>query len=234
MADAQRQLPADIKMGLEQANTKLPHFDIEYDTWYSEALRVVKQIIPDRAEDFIKQYKDEKRKTIDRTTYVISDYLRGVVIEDWGTRIDQSAAVQKMQMQYSILSSAKKRFESALFDIKEVLQAELFDSELDVARELMKKGFFRPAGVVGGVVLEKHLGRVCGDHGIKNRKSHPTISDFNDGLRDGGTIDIPMWRFIQHLGDLRNLCVHNKDREPTKVDVLELVEGVEKVIKTVA
>jgi hypothetical protein len=62
---------------------------------------------------------------------------------------------------------------------------------------------------------------------------HPTISDFNELLKGGDVIDLVMWRFIQHLGDIRNLCDHGKDREPTKDEVLELIDGVDKVIKTV-
>ncbi len=45
--------------------------------------------------------------------------------------------------------------------------------------------------------------------------------------------DIVNWRFIQHLGDIRNLCDYNKDREPTKEEVEELINGTEKVIKTI-
>ena len=55
----------------------------------------------------------------------------------------------------------------------------------------------------------------------------------NDALKEGGVIDIPQWRFIQRLGDLRNLCDHNKDREPTKDEVAELIDGVDKLTKTV-
>jgi hypothetical protein len=46
-----------------------------------------------------------------------------------------------MKVQNSILKSAEKRFESSLFDIQDVLQADLFDSELDTARALAKNGF---------------------------------------------------------------------------------------------
>ncbi|ECL0674061.1 hypothetical protein FPW95_23185, partial [Salmonella enterica] len=70
-------------------------------------------------------------------------------------------------------------------------------------------------------------------HKLKLRKAHPTISDYYQTLKDSDIIDTPTWRFIQHLGDIRNLCDHNKDREPTKVDVSELITGIEKVIKTV-
>jgi hypothetical protein len=70
-------------------------------------------------------------------------------------------------------------------------------------------------------------------HNLKSRKKHPSISDFYQMLKENEFIDTPKWRFIQHLGDLRNLCDHPKDREPTNDDILELIEGVEKVIKTV-
>jgi hypothetical protein len=41
-------------------------------------MQVVKQLIPDRLPDFVKQYKDEKRKGIDFLTYGVSDYMIGL------------------------------------------------------------------------------------------------------------------------------------------------------------
>ncbi len=236
MADAQGKLPDGFKQKLEEKGVKLPTFESEYESWYSEALLVVKQIIPDRLTDFVKQYKDEKRKEIDFLTYGISDYLLGLrTTRGGGSHVvaDQTAAIPKMQNQNSILASAEKRFDSALFDIQEVLQADIYDSELSAARDLAKKGFVRGGGAIAGVVLEKHLGHVCSLHGLKPRKKYPSISDFYQLLKENNVIDTAKWRFIQHLGDIRNLCDHDKEREPTKEDVLELVEGVEKVIKTV-
>jgi len=236
MADAQDKLPDNFKADLKKHDLKLPNFEEEYDSWYSEALAVVKQLIPDRLDDFVRQYKHEKRKEVDFLTYGISDYLLGLRTTRGGGAVvvvDQSAAIPKMQNQRSILTSAEKKFESSLFDIQEVLQADIYDSELGAARDLAKKGFSRGGGAIAGVVLEKHLGHVCGIHGLKTRKKHPSIADFYQMLKDAAVIDTAKWRFIQHLGDLRNLCDHSKDREPTKEDVLELVEGVEKVIKTV-
>ncbi|EOR07173.1 hypothetical protein [Acinetobacter tandoii] len=234
MANAQGQLsPESVKM-FQEKDIEFPNFITEYDIWYSEALLVIKQIIPDRLADFVKQYKDEKRKEIDFLTYGISDYLLGLKTSRGGQAVsNQSAAIPKMQNQITILKSAQKRFESQLFDIKEVIQADIYDSELGAAKDLAKKGFARGAGAIAGVVLEKHLGHVCELHGLSTRKKHPSISDFYQLLKENEIIDTPKWRFIQHLGDIRNLCDHNKEREPTKEEVLELVEGVDKVIKTV-
>jgi len=236
MLDDVSGLPDEIKKQLKDDKIKLPNFRNEYDSWYSEALALIKQLLPDRLDDFKRQYKDEKRKEISFLTYGISDYLYGLrTTRGWQKEVvaDKSAAVRKMQVQNSILAAVEKRLDSSLFDIQEILQADLFDSELSAALELAKKGFIRGGGAIAGVVLEKHLGHVCEMHGLKSRKKNPTLSDFYQLLKENDVIDTPKWRFIQHLGDLRNLCDHNKDREPTKDDVTELVEGVQKVIKTV-
>lgn len=104
---------------------------------------------------------------------------------------------------------------------------------MDAAKELAKNGFNRAAGVVAGVVLERHLKEVSGNHGITIRKRAPAISDLNDTLKNENVIAIPDWRSIQHLGDLRNLCGHDKDSEPTRDKVNDLISGVAKVTKTI-
>jgi hypothetical protein len=126
----------------------------------------------------------------------------------------------------------KARFKSTLFDIRQLVQADLFDSELDAAEQLTKNRFFRPAGALAGVVLERHLGQVCDNHAIKITKKTPALSDFYTALKDGNVIDVPQWRFIQHLADIRNLCDHSKATEPSKEQVEDLVAGVRKITKT--
>jgi len=143
-----------------------------------------------------------------------------------------SAAFPHFRQQLSILESVRGRFESSLFDIRQLARADLFDSELDTARELAKKGFARAAGAVAGVVLEKHLAQVCENHSIKVSKKAPTIADMNDPLKEANVLDVPQWRFVQHMADIRNVCVHNKQTEPTTSQVDELISGVAKLVKT--
>jgi len=114
-----------------------------------------------------------------------------------------------------------------------LVQADLFDSELEAAKELNKKGFVRGAGAIAGVVLEKHLAQVCENHNVKVSKKNPGINDYNQLLKDNEVIEVKDWRFIQHLADLRNLCDHDKKKEPKKEDIDELIDGVEKVSKTI-
>jgi hypothetical protein len=134
--------------------------------------------------------------------------------------------------QCAILASIEARFESTLFDIKQLVQADLLDSELEAARELSKGGYLRAAGAVAGVALEKHLSQVIENHKISLSKKHPTISDFNDALKNAGVLDTPNWRGIQRLGDIRNLCDHHKSREPTPQEIGELIDGTERISKT--
>jgi hypothetical protein len=223
----------DPKGKKKLAKSKRLDFKTSYERWYSEALEIIRQLLPNRLDDFRNLYKLEKRKEIDHLTYTISDYLIGLVTKRGGEVLTEGkAAVPKFGQQVLILQAAYGRFESSLFDIKHLLQADIFDSEIESSRELCKKGFLRGAGAVAGVVLEKHLCQVCESHNIKIPKKNPTISNHNDLLKEQGIIDTPKWRSIQRLGDLRNLCDHKKEREPTKEDVLELIDGVEKTSKT--
>jgi hypothetical protein len=213
-------------------------FERDYQTWYTEASALIRQLLPDRLAEFQDLYKGNgKRKDTTIQTYHIQDWLNGVRsgVNSYTKekQFDDFAIItMRFATQTSILEAVNSRFESSLHDIRQLVQADLFDSELDAARELIKSGYLRAAGAISGVVLEKHLGQVATNHAVATRKQHPTISDFNDLLKTSGVLDVPAWRNIQRLGDLRNLCDHNKHRDPTKEEIEELVNGVERVAKT--
>jgi hypothetical protein len=67
---------------------KLPQFSLKYQSWYSEALTLIKQLLPDRLADFVKLYEKPKgRKAIEYGNYVIEDCLQGLVVtHSWGDR----------------------------------------------------------------------------------------------------------------------------------------------------
>jgi len=217
-----------------QEKIKKNTFKDKYNSWYNESLAVIKQLMPERLEDFVAYYKLPKRKEYTYETYTISDYLIDLVITRGGGYVFKpSSIINKFNQQYQILKSLETRFNSSLYDIKQLLQADLFDSEIDAAKELNKKGFYRAAGAICGVVIEKHLSEVCIKRGMKITKRNPAINDYNQLLKDNDVIDIPTWRYIQRLGDLRNLCDHKKTEEPTQENIDDLIEGTDKIVKTI-
>jgi len=208
----------------------LPSFRNKYQSWYSEALILIKQLLPDRIIDFISYYeKPKSRKTINFDNYKIADYLQSIEVP---FTVGPDAAIPQFKQQLAILESAKRRFESSLFDIRQLVQADLFDSELDEAEELLKHGFERAAGAVSAVVLERHLMQVCDNHNLSIKKKNPSISDFNDCLKMSNVIETAQWRSIQFLADIRNKCDHSKKDEPTAEEVKKLIQGTAEIIKT--
>jgi hypothetical protein len=135
--------------------------------------------------------------------------------------------------QLAIFGAISGRADSALGNIEAALYATLQDDEIEVAKKLAKVNL-RAAGALLGVVIEGHLQKVASSHGVKVAKKNPTIADLNEPLKAASVIDIPTWRRISFLADIRNLCSHKKDREATENDVDELIKGAEWVVKNVS
>lgn len=214
----------------------LPKFKKDYQKWYSESYAVIKQVLPDRVSDFTSYYEYPRvRKDITFQNYMIKDYLQGLRITRAGYEVvaDGSAAIPEFEQQLNMVKAAKGSLDSTLMDLKAVLQADLFDSEIDTANALAKAGYLRAAGAICGVVIEKHLAQVAETHSVKIAKKNPGISDLAQPLRTSNVITLAQERFIQSLADTRNVCSHAKGREPTKDEITELVEGTGKVLKTI-
>lgn len=210
-------------------------FGSQYQRWYSQALRVVEQLLPDRYDEFRELYRLDKRPSVlEIGNYRISDYIQGSRVIRGGVEVFEAAgvAVSQLMLQHNILESATDRFDSALADIRGTLEAGLLDDELDTAGELLRAKHLRSAGVVAGVVLERHLKRVIANHEITFRKK-AQIANLNNALKEAKVYDLPQWRFIERLGDIRNICGHDKERDPTAEEVEDLIRGTEKVVATV-
>lgn len=221
----------DKRKSLSDKDEKDMYFFIyDYEVWYTASLHIIKNIIPDRVNDFVFLYRGDKRKEITWQNYTISDAIQAKTSSSHS--FHPGCASYNLLQQVSIVKSCLDKFDKKVYDIQLVLQADIFDSEIESAKHLHKLGFLRAAGAICGVVIEKHFAGVSDAHNIAIKKKNPTISDFNDKFKDV-VYDTIEWRRIQRLGDIRNLCDHNKDREPTPDEVLELISGTERTIKTI-
>lgn len=210
-------------------------FQYDYQRWYTKALKAVASLAPDRLAEFRAYYEiDPKRKFCGYGTYVIQDYLRGVApnafqYPDFDTR---AQALKCFFNQLTIFLAIGERIDSVLADIEGELYAEIQDGEIAVARQLSKVSL-RAAGALVGVLIEGHLQQVAQAHAVKIGKKNPAITDLNDPLKAASVIDTPTWRKISFLADIRNLCCHKKQVEPTKEQVEDLIQGAEWLTKNV-
>jgi hypothetical protein len=88
LAKHDHRIDKETKDSINQVRKKLDletPFHASYQSWYSRALPVVKQVAPDRYAEFVGLYiTDRKGKPIDYLSYTISDYLLGVTITQYG------------------------------------------------------------------------------------------------------------------------------------------------------
>lgn len=229
-AETMEQIELSMGSEAEKFIKSLPSFTYEYQTWYTESKVVVQQIIPARISDFIMMYDRPNRKSLLVHNYTIDDYLNELSAWEF---VKPALGIGRIEQQVAILRSAKQRFVSSLFDIRRQLAVELFDGEIAAARELFDKRFFRAAGTVASVVFERHLLQICQNHDIKLPKKKPTIGDLNELLKGAGVIEIAPFRTNQFLDELCGRCVLSKAEEPTAEQVLDLIDGVAKILKTV-
>ncbi|MCB1593037.1 MAG: HEPN domain-containing protein [Alphaproteobacteria bacterium] len=209
----------------------------KYHDWYSQASAFLRQILPERYDEFVDLYRpDPARQRVDITTYKIQDWIKGHKANqnEHGKKVfeDLQATIMNFQTQLNILKSTATYFKSSLYDIRKILQADLHQSELDSARELLRNGHEGAAAIVAGLALEKHLEGVCVHRGLEVQKNGG-IEALSDFLKEHELIDATNWRLINKLGDLRNQCGSEGQGEPDAREIGDLIEGAEKIIRTV-
>ena len=108
-----------------------------------------------------------------------------------------------------------------------LIAGEVFDSILEQAKALNKKGYKDPSAVLGRVVLEDALKRLAKPEGIEENKR---ASQINDELRKLGKYPQSQWRFIQAWLDIGNAAAHGKFNEYSEADVEKMIEGIEQFL----
>ncbi|MGD9681768.1 MAG: hypothetical protein AB7W16_11345 [Candidatus Obscuribacterales bacterium] len=202
-----------------------------YQPWYTRALPIVRLLLPDRVTEFRDYYRPEKRAKLTFDNYSISDALLGTKLSP---KQDPTVIfLMLFNSQIAILESAGLRISDVLSEVKTEIRREVFDSDIDSAKKLLRGNHFRAAGAVCGVVIEKHLSLLCKAHGVTVVKKDPAIGDLALALKEA-VITQQTFHRLNHLGSLRNLCCHNKGREPIKEEVQDLISGTEAILDTIS
>ena len=89
-------------------------FSMFYHGWYNEGLRLIKQLMPERLEDFIHCYSTVKKKDM---TVTIEDYLVNASFRSRDNTVyGAPMAYAKFNQQLMIILSLKNCFESSLIN----------------------------------------------------------------------------------------------------------------------
>ncbi|ERS83729.1 hypothetical protein Q672_19935 [Marinobacter sp. EVN1] len=142
--------------------------------------------------------------------------------------------VQTFDSNYDIFKRLKPVFAAARSDfqgghlasIRSLVQAELFDSELEQAQELLNQGYTGPAAVVSGVVLETTLRDLCDQQSIP----HGKLDQMNGALAKKGVYTKLQQKRITAIADIRNNAAHGKWSEFSESDVADMIKDVQRFL----
>ncbi|MGN6146671.1 MAG: DUF4145 domain-containing protein [Mesorhizobium sp.] len=113
----------------------------------------------------------------------------------------------------------------ALFNSVQIVEADVFDEILEQAEHLCTSGYYAPAAVVTGCVLEDALRRLAQRKGIVLSQK-PKLDAVNAELAKVGTYQKLMQKRITALADIRNSAAHGQWNDFTKEDVDAMIRDV--------
>lgn len=197
-----------------------------YQKWYGAARVIIEKNQPVRLNEFddIYDIRDKKNR---------SGGIRQLILRKYLEKKDQFLLFDLINRQFDILAAVPNYLRYSIYDIELTAYSILMDDEISASMHLLSKGFLRPAGALAGVILERHLKNLLRKHipPIKYKETD-ALSALNELCKKHEIYDVIEWRRIQHLTDLRNLCDHPKEREPTKEEISDLINGISKILKT--
>ncbi len=256
--------------GSEGANTlSFMKRHTPYQAWYTKALRVIRQLYPERSDDFQAPYrallalqrlapsppwyrkalrvmhrltarrsqaaKDHEREGHDSARSGSPETVRhtcmGMTITPNGEMIPsvRMTFLAHFSQQLSILSSVRDGLEYVLADMHGTLYGDVENHLLATVYTLSQHGHRRAAGALAGVLLEIHLAHVAAKYRVARCPTSSGITTLNAALKCGGIYDGEVWRFIQRLGALRDVCVDSPRRDPTVDEITTFIQGVQTV-----
>lgn len=134
------------------------------------------------------------------------------------------------QRMKAVFMAAKEDFEGGyLNSVKNLIQAEVYDNELEQAKELLSAGYISAAAVIAGVVLETTIRNLCETHKIQSGK----LDKMNADLAKSGVYNSITQKRITAIAGIRNSAAHGKTGEFNQEDVNSMIEEVERFLSTI-
>lgn len=129
-----------------------------------------------------------------------------------------------------ILKAAKEDYEKDyLFNVRYLITADIFEDLLEQSEHLVKHGYFQPATVLAGCVLEDGLRKLCRRNKIICSSSRG-IDKMAIALVKEGVFPKLVQKQIQVLADLRNKAAHGEWDKFKKEDTIRMIQDVRRIM----
>lgn len=113
--------------------------------------------------------------------------------------------------------------------VQELVHADLFDDFLDMAAELLSKGFVGPAAALAGSVLEEHLRKLAAKHGVATvdaKGRSKSVETLSVDLRKGVAITEVQRKSVTAWYAQRNEGAHGRSENLVEADVERMIDGI--------
>ena len=145
----------------------------------------------------------------------------------------QSPFPDHVERGINILNSVKKELEDGwIFELKDLVTAEIFTDFLEMAEYFLSEGYKDPAAVIIGGVLEEHLRQLCQKNSIpttitkEEKEVAIKANKLNQDLVKAGQYNKLEMKNVTAWLDLRNKAAHGKYNEYDKSQVEGMLKGV--------
>ncbi|MEX2964649.1 DUF4145 domain-containing protein [Microbulbifer sp. TYP-18] len=195
-----------------------------------ESTKVIKHSVYSGSYDHVDQamldeWKVKAKSLIVKACGNDGEHIKAFVTAEELRSLDSNYSV--LQRVKSVYMAAKDDFQGGyLSSVKSLVQAELFDSELEQAAELLDSGYKGPSAVVAGVVLETALKDLCAQNSI----SHAKLDKMNSDLAKAGLYNKLQQKKITALADIRNSAAHGDWDSFSEDDAREMIRDVERFL----
>lgn len=117
-----------------------------------------------------------------------------------------------------------------LFELRALIEADVFDDFLEQAEHLHSAGYHPAAAVIAGCVLEDALRRLSHKYSVK-LSPKPKLDQMNADLAKAGAYSKLVQKRVTALADLRNKAAHGEWNDFNSSDVDEMIKGVRRFVE---
>ncbi len=137
------------------------------------------------------------------------------------------SSLERAELLSAVFQAAKEDYAGGyLNSVRNLVQAEVFSTELEQASELLASGYRLPAAVVAGVVLETKLRQLCSDSGISAGK----LDRMNADLAKSALYNSIVQKRITAVAGVRNSAAHGRPDEFSDADVKDMIDFIERFL----